>query len=777
MKKTLPKILATVLLCSPVASQADVNSISKKLAGYESELNELRSGIRAPNSIGQARTNDLITQRILDAEVNFGIGNYDDAAVVLYDITEKHQSHPGWPEAVYYLGESLFQKGNLIGSRSAFALLVEKEGARTKYYQQSLQRLIELTLKLDDGTGADKWLDALDQVPTAEKRNTVPYVRGKYAFFKKDYDRALALFRDVPKSSDYFPQAKYFMAASYVGQRELPKASALLKRLVDYPVSTDEHRRVIELSHMALGRIYYEQDQPSQAVNSYLNISRTSKLFDESLYEIAWVHVKNKNNGQAIEALELLDLADPNSAQAPEVKILEGNLRIRQGQQLAEDGKGSSQEQYDKAVKLFDYLRATYAEPKKTIEAIRDENRDPRAYMAQITGRESKTFDTRATLPPVAAGWLRQEPGVSRVVAVEADLEEIQRQVNEAEITIERLEKTLGSQSRVNSFPSLAEKRARSTEILEDVVRLRMEFNDIRRAKVATRATPEQKSQLDQLLKDRLRILTELGALPNSDVTFRQRVQQEKARYVSIDQTAAQAATTTANASAEMRALEHFLADASVSKLPEKDAELFNVTMAELKTEVVDLQAELEKAQRDLRLAQDLAGVGDPNAAEIRSKRAQLAALLDQENTVLSAVGDDPQLASLDKRSSDLTSDLESLNQRVDKTVDEALSGVRSTLSEEKTKLATYNREFLNYEKESRELGGTIIAQSFDNVARKFYDILIRSDAGTIDVTWSVRESADQLARRLTLDQARERKTLDAEFADVIKQIRNEGAN
>ena len=777
MKKTLPKILATVLLCSPVASQADVNSISKKLAGYESELNELRSGIRAPNSIGQARTNDLITQRILDAEVNFGIGNYDDAAVVLYDITEKHQSHPGWPEAVYYLGESLFQKGNLIGSRSAFALLVEKKGARTKYYQQSLQRLIELTLKLDDGTGADKWLDALDQVPTAEKRNTVPYVRGKYAFFKKDYDRALALFRDVPKSSDYFPQAKYFMAASYVGQRELPKASALLKRLVDYPVSTDEHRRVIELSHMALGRIYYEQDQPSQAVNSYLNISRTSKLFDESLYEIAWVHVKNKNNGQAIEALELLDLADPNSAQAPEVKILEGNLRIRQGQQLAEDGKGSSQEQYDKAVKLFDYLRATYAEPKKTIEAIRDENRDPRAYMAQITGRESKTFDTRATLPPVAAGWLRQEPGVSRVVAVEADLEEIQRQVNEAEITIERLEKTLGSQSRVNSFPSLAEKRARSTEILEDVVRLRMELNDIRRAKVATRATPEQKSQLDQLLKDRLRILTELGALPNSDVTFRQRVQQEKARYVSIDQTAAQAATTTANASAEMRALEHFLADASVSKLPEKDAELFNVTMAELKTEVVDLQAELEKAQRDLRLAQDLAGVGDPNAAEIRSKRAQLAALLDQENTVLSAVGDDPQLASLDKRSSDLTSDLESLNQRVDKTVDEALSGVRSTLSEEKTKLATYNREFLNYEKESRELGGTIIAQSFDNVARKFYDILIRSDAGTIDVTWSVRESADQLARRLTLDQARERKTLDAEFADVIKQIRNEGAN
>ena len=304
-----------------------------------------------------------------------------------------------------------------------------------------------------------------------------------------------------------------------------------------------------------------------------------------------------------------------------------------------------------------------------------------------------------------------------------------------------------------------------------------MELNDIRRAKVATRATPEQKSQLDQLLKDRLRILTELGALPNSDVTFRQRVQQEKARYVSIDQTAAQAATTTANASAEMRALEHFLADASVSKLPEKDAELFNVTMAELKTEVVDLQAELEKAQRDLRLAQDLAGVGDPNAAEIRSKRAQLAALLDQENTVLSAVGDDPQLASLDKRSSDLTSDLESLNQRVDKTVDEALSGVRSTLSEEKTKLATYNREFLNYEKESRELGGTIIAQSFDNVARKFYDILIRSDAGTIDVTWSVRESADQLARRLTLDQARERKTLDAEFADVIKQIRNEGAN
>ena len=775
MRLPSSRCLVVALLLSPGLGYADTSQIEKKLSEYEVTTEKLRSGIRAPSSIGQARTDDLISRRILDAEVNFGVGNFDDAAVVLYDVTEKHKSHPGWPEAAYYLGESLFQKGDLVGARRSFAELIEKEGKNTKYYQQSLQRLIELTLKLDDGTDADRWLSALDDVPTKERRNTVPYVRGKYAFFKKDYDKALPLFTSVPTDSDLYPQARYFLAASLVGRNELGKALEVLSNLVKLPVKSKEHKRVVELGHMAMGRIYYERDQASEAVNSYLNISRKSNLFDEALYEIAWVHVKDKNNGRAIEALELLDLADPSSEQVPDVRILEGNLRIREGQKLSEKGEGNSQEQYDKAVVLFDSLRAVYAQPRAQLRIVRKEGKDPRAYMAQITGRESKTFETRATLPPVAAGWLRKEPGVGRVVAVEKDLADIQAEVEMAEATIERLEKTLNSQSRVNSFPNLAAKRSQSTEILEQLGQIRVQLNDKRREKVNSKASASQRAELDVLLKQRLALLAELGALPNSGVAFRDRIQQEKTRYIAMDQTAAQIATTSANTLAELRALEHFLKDESTKRMPAKEIKAFKKNAEELKLEMKGLEEQLAKAQHELLLAQDVAGVSDPTAKIMQSKREELATVLSRESQILSAIGDDPKLASLERRASDITKDLESLNSQIDETVDQALSEVRTTVSEEKVNLASYRQEFLNYENESRELGGEVINASFDNVERKFADILIRSDAGTIDVTWSVRESADQLVKRLTLDQARERKTLDSDFADVIKEVRDSG--
>ena len=104
------------------------------------------------------------------------------------------------------------------------------------------------------------------------------------------------------------------------------------------PVPMALAARIAELSHMALGRLYYERDQPSKSVDEYLRISRRSDLFDEALYEVTWVYVKNKEFDKALRALELLALADPTSQRMPDVRILEGNLRIRKAQAIEAAG-------------------------------------------------------------------------------------------------------------------------------------------------------------------------------------------------------------------------------------------------------------------------------------------------------------------------------------------------------------------------------------------------------------------------------------------------------
>ena len=74
------------------------------------------------------------------------------------------------------------------------------------------------------------------------------------------------------------------------------------------------------------------------------------------------------------------------------------------------------------------------------------------------------------------------------------------------------------------------------------------------------------------------------------------------------------------------------------------------------------------------------------------------------------------------------------------------------------------------------ELGGEILGVSFDGVAKKFYEVLLRSDVGVVDVAWSLKEAADQANKRLNFDQARERKTLDSEFSDVVEEMNKEQA-
>jgi tetratricopeptide (TPR) repeat protein len=771
---------ALALPAGPAAADV-VGQLGKRLADYEAEVQKLGSGIRRPEHVGKARTSDLVTRRIIDAQVNFGIGNYNDAAVVLYDVVAKHRRHPSWDEALYYLAESLFQKRDNVGSRTHFAQLVEEVGPKSKFYQQGLERLIELTLRLQDAEGVEKWLALLDQVPESRMRSSVPYVRGKYEFFRQDYPTAIEWLGRVPQGSEYYFQARYLAGASHIAAGDLGRAGSEFSRLVREKPTRVEDRRVVELSHMALGRIFYERDQPSRAIDQYLMISRRSDLFDEVLYEVAWVYVKSGEYRRALRALELLALADPDSARLPDVKILEGNLRIRSAQAAAEEGLGRASEQYEGALAAFEGLRDSYGQPRDELLRVMQEHEDPRVFMAQVTRRHSDSFETHATLPEVVAAWLRQEPDMKRVVGIEDDLGEIADDIAEAELTIERLERALSAPSRVNIFPSLAERRTRSTEILEDLFQIRIQLATHERARVTSHATPEERAQLERLQARRQEVARRLAALPDAEVAYGSRLDRARRQYDQLDQRAAEVSTAIDITRAQIVALQVFLADEGAKELAREDVEAVHAELHKLRAEIDQARRELDQVRREALVARDQAGTGDEVARRADILRDQLRQALDEEHRYLSRIvakmgGADrakaEQIGALTGRANAITGRLDRLNETIDAIVEEALVEVRESLTEEKGRLAAYRREFSNYEVESRDLGGEVLGIGFDAVAKKFYEVLLRSDVGVVDVAWSLREAADRLARKLTLDQARERRTLDADFSDVLDEVR-----
>src|SRR5262249_56376606 len=126
----------------------------------------------------------------------------------------------------------------------------------------------------------------------------------------------------------------------------------------------EEGKKGAELGQPAAGRLHYEGDQPSDAIDHSLTISRHSPYFDGALFEVAWVYVKAKEFDKALRALELLALANPKSAMLPDVRILEGNLRIRKAQTTAAV-RGNSTEESAKATQAFEETAKTYAAPRQ----------------------------------------------------------------------------------------------------------------------------------------------------------------------------------------------------------------------------------------------------------------------------------------------------------------------------------------------------------------------------------------------------------------------------
>ncbi len=776
--------LAAALLLSLKASSAyagPLEQIAKELISMEAEAKGLGSGLQRPKNIGKVQSNDLISRRLIDAQVNFGVGNYDEAAVMLYDIVEKHQEHRSWDEALYYLSESLFQKGDYVAARSYFTRLVEERGTRSKFYQQALERLIELTLKLDDPTAIDKWLSALDAVPKQELRDSVPYVRGKYAYFLDKHDEAIRYFSEVPASSKYFSQAQYFIGVANVAKGNLAEALDVYKKLVQRKTNGKDEARVAELSHMALGRLYYERDQPSKSVDEYLRISRRSDLFDEALYEVTWVYVKNKEFDKALRALELLALSDPTSQRMPDVRILEGNLRIRKAQNISEDGSGNAKEQYDKAVEVFDMTRANFKDSHEKLKALMAEQSDASAFLEQITGRSSETFDVSATLPEVAAAWLRQQPEVERVVNIETDLGQIETEIEVAEKTIARLEAAINTPSKVNIFPSLAQKRIRGTEILDTTFQLRSQLANHERALVGKVASSSEVAELDALKAKRLGIFEQLKALPDGDVEEGARVGKARDRLTQLEERAAEVSTVIDVTEATLVALEKYVRDQGTALKPDEIAKI-DIELEGSRKEVDTMRAELTEIRNDSVLAKDRAGTGDEAAEQREALRKTLDGALDAEHRYMQRLAakmssaDQNKMREIERMTGQtrtINTTLASVNVTIDAIVDEALGEVRDALSEEKAQLGAYKREFSNYEVESRGLGGEVLALSFQSVSQKFYDILIRSDVGIVDVAWSLKESAETTLKRLNLDQAREIRSLDSNFADIIREIRD----
>lgn len=737
----LAQVLALLVASGSASAAPDVKS---RLSSYESETKALGANLPQPNQVS-AQT---AQRRLVDAQVAYSSGDYDTSSLLLFDLVSKTQGRDR-EIAMYYLGESLYHKGDRGAARSYLQDLVNTVPG-SKYYQPALVRIVEIAIIDRDTQSAE---DALTRLDRTAQTAVVPYVRGKWAFSEGNYDQAIGFFSAVPKGSEYDAQATYYLGTTYIAQKDLAKATAVFTDLVGRRPTSNADRRVIELAQLALGRIYYEREQPSKSIESYLLVDRGSDLFPTAMYEVSWVYVKSKQYDKALVTLELLNRLDPQSTNAPTVRILEGNLRIRKAQlirqgqitgTLGANEHADPQSEYAKAERIFTDAHDQFEPAYRSLESMVAGTLDPISFIDQISGRNTRVFAASAPIPEAAAQWLRDEPEVQRVVNVESDLAIIQRSLDEAEATIVRLEGVIATGDRLSLYPALSSRRMRIAAIQHDLIGIRAQLHD-----QAGGRDPNRKA-----------LVAQYQQLGDPEQAHGARTAVAVANFERIDIMGQEVESTIMSTQAMAVALRTF-----APSLPTEQRLKLQDEIAAVTAEARTIEDELAAVRKETVLGKDLAPVGDADWMAARALRSQTKRALDAEHRGLSGRG-----GALADQAARISEALEQADLQIDALIGRGLEDVRRMIDEERKNIVEYRTLLVEYEQEARTVGAEVLTYSFKTVKDKLDDFVVRADLGNVDVAWSQREDTDDDVKRLNLARARDLKQLRDEFRFVLDE-------
>ncbi|MGB5192121.1 MAG: tetratricopeptide repeat protein, partial [Polyangiales bacterium] len=469
----------------PDAAAQDLAESNRELSELESDTQRLLSQ-RVRANVSKSET--FVEERLTDGELYLRLDDHLRAAILFTDIVDHYPTHRAYPEALFLLGESLFRAGDYLGARKRYALVIEKSSdpAFSPYLQMSLSRLIEIAIYTRDFRDIDGYFAQLEALPSESLSVTTAYFRAKYLYNRAvpvddvfnapptaairgvdqaRLEQARKGFIAIPSGTEFSLRSKYFVGVIHTLRMEYLDAIAAFHGVLGHEPANDQEKQVVELTYLALGRLYYETEQLEQALEAYRAVEQTSPHFDHALFELAWTYIRMGDAIQAERALEVLSVAAPDSPLNADGKILRGDLLARVGR-------------YDEAEVVFDEVRETFGPIRDELEGQRREHDDLHAYFRGVVRKNLDNFDIDDFLPESAQRWVELESDHERALEVLADLSKAKQLVRETDELAQRITAALSAPNRVSVFSDLRRQQERATGLRNRAARARASFID-----------------------------------------------------------------------------------------------------------------------------------------------------------------------------------------------------------------------------------------------------------------------------------------------------------
>ncbi|MCH9680306.1 MAG: hypothetical protein K0V04_02640 [Deltaproteobacteria bacterium] len=176
-------------------------------------------------------------------EAAYKAEDYEGAAIQFHKIADGEI--PGdVPRGQFWLGKALYKLGFYSASLSVFDEIVQA-GPSHPFHKLTLPWLASLSRELPEGAevlqkvGTYKPTD-LESEEFDEVRDELYYLLGRFYYEKADLAQGIALLEQVPKNSDYFIPAKFFLGMAYTRDYKGEPAVAAFKEVLSRSQSLRE---------------------------------------------------------------------------------------------------------------------------------------------------------------------------------------------------------------------------------------------------------------------------------------------------------------------------------------------------------------------------------------------------------------------------------------------------------------------------------------------------------------------------------------------------------
>lgn len=771
-------------MLAPSVARADADSdaaaVNKEVNAVSNEANNVQAAIEKAK--GERYT---VEQRLTNGELLYRTKDYARATVVFSEILEEFPDTPSYVDALWLRGETFYAQKEYLSARRDYRQIVDKSNDPrfAPYLGRALARLVDVCLRINDLQGLDEVFTKLNQVPPSQVDAGLQYAKGKAYYFKGDYVNASSSLQAVPKGNTYTHQAGYFLGMVAIKQARpttppppppgappdqtlrVPKANfkpaiEQFKAVTDLPPDTPEHRQVIDLSWMAIGRLHYEMENYTQAAEAYSKVGRDSPEFGTMLYELAWVYVRLGDVQRAERALEVLSITDPSSPQAGDATLLRADLLLRAGA-------------FDKALQLYLGVREEYEPMRVKLEAFIENTPDPAVYYEKLSQQQLDVLDQNEQLPPTAVRWAREAEDGPMAFAVIDDVNQCKQLIRQSYLLIDKLNIILNAANRVRAFPELQAGEQQALSLINRISRTR--------ARIAKGMDAEEPNDLQgeigQVRNQRRQLMGTMTGLPVTAAEFNERDYQGTRQWNTVSQELTRRGVEIDYLNATINGLRRMLKEDSQRGLARDPATLkrFNDELDENEKLLKQKQQEVVELRRQIEIGRAQIGLGDARYQNDAQARVTFRDALERE---VQLAGQGQAGGSAQGYANKVRPALEQARAVEDRLVQQfaqleaqvtaKLGELQNKVETERLKINGYNMQLGALDREAHALVGEVSKRNFLFVRDKIRSIVLRADVGITEQAWEVREEELERVHNLQTERAREEQLLDEELREVL---------